>query len=62
MCKVEGRLGGGAQDLQEVKLLGRTIRWTPEGLLYEAGPRHAEQLLRGLPKSAPADVRGVPFP
>eukprot|EP00969_Alexandrium_andersonii_P120393 5322593-Alexandrium_andersonii.AAC.1 len=59
MCKVEGRLGGGSQDLQEVKLLNRIIRWTPEGLLYEADPRRAEQLLRDLPRSAFADGRGI---
>eukprot|EP00969_Alexandrium_andersonii_P012065 526177-Alexandrium_andersonii.AAC.1 len=48
MCKIEGRLGGGPLDLREVKLLNRIIRWTPDGLLYEADPRHAEQLLRDL--------------
>eukprot|EP00969_Alexandrium_andersonii_P178659 7899214-Alexandrium_andersonii.AAC.1 len=32
MCEVEGRLGGGTQDLQEAKLLNRITRWTPEGL------------------------------
>eukprot|EP00969_Alexandrium_andersonii_P176137 7788290-Alexandrium_andersonii.AAC.1 len=50
-CKVDGRLGGDARDLQEVKLLNRIIRWTPGGILYEAGPCHVEQLLRGLLKS-----------
>eukprot|EP00969_Alexandrium_andersonii_P120209 5314678-Alexandrium_andersonii.AAC.1 len=52
MCKIEGRLGGGAEDLQEVKLLSRIVRWTPEGRLREADPRHAEQLLRDLLESA----------
>eukprot|EP00969_Alexandrium_andersonii_P354821 15443049-Alexandrium_andersonii.AAC.1 len=51
-CKVEGRLGGEAKDLQEVKLLSRILRWAPEGVLYEADPRHAEQLF-----SRPAEVR-----
>eukprot|EP00969_Alexandrium_andersonii_P183117 8091220-Alexandrium_andersonii.AAC.1 len=62
MRKAEGRLGGGAKDLQEVKLLSRIIRWAPEGILYEADPRHAEQLLRDLLKSASADVREISFP
>eukprot|EP00969_Alexandrium_andersonii_P169316 7485076-Alexandrium_andersonii.AAC.1 len=30
--KVEGRLGGGPQDLQEVRLLNRILRWAKEGL------------------------------
>eukprot|EP00969_Alexandrium_andersonii_P343268 15172788-Alexandrium_andersonii.AAC.1 len=51
MCKIEGRLGGGPADLQEVKLLSRIIRWAPGGLLYEADPWRAEQLLRDLRKS-----------
>eukprot|EP00969_Alexandrium_andersonii_P190926 8435177-Alexandrium_andersonii.AAC.1 len=48
--KVEGRLGGSAGQLREVRLLSRVIRWTPEGLLYEAGPRHAREagVLPGL--------------
>ena len=32
LCKVEGRLGGSASDLQEARLMNRVIRWTPEGL------------------------------
>eukprot|EP00969_Alexandrium_andersonii_P027246 1188295-Alexandrium_andersonii.AAC.1 len=62
MCKVEGRLGGDRSDLQEVKLLNRVIRWTPGGLLYEADPRRAEQLLRDLRESEPSGVRGVSYP
>eukprot|EP00969_Alexandrium_andersonii_P144250 6378540-Alexandrium_andersonii.AAC.1 len=46
--KVEGRLGGGAGGLGEARLLDRVARWTSEGLLRESGPRHAEQLIRGL--------------
>eukprot|EP00969_Alexandrium_andersonii_P150215 6642477-Alexandrium_andersonii.AAC.1 len=48
MRKVEGHLGGGSSDLQGAKLLSRVVRWTPDGHLYEADPRHAEQLLRDL--------------
>eukprot|EP00969_Alexandrium_andersonii_P292457 12925906-Alexandrium_andersonii.AAC.1 len=62
MCKVEGRLGGGPSDLQEVKLLNRIIRWAPGGLLYEADPRHAEQLLRDLRELEPRGVRGISYP
>ena len=29
LCKVGGKLGGGAGDDQEVRLLNRAIRWTP---------------------------------
>eukprot|EP00969_Alexandrium_andersonii_P292647 12934351-Alexandrium_andersonii.AAC.1 len=57
-----GRLGGDPSGLQEVKLLNRIIRWTPDGLLHGADPRHAEQLLRGLRKCECAGVRGISFP
>eukprot|EP00969_Alexandrium_andersonii_P104891 4627550-Alexandrium_andersonii.AAC.1 len=62
MCKTEGRLGGGAADLQEAKLLSRVIRWAPDGLLYEADPRRAEQLLRDLRKFECSGVRGISYP
>eukprot|EP00969_Alexandrium_andersonii_P354230 15441704-Alexandrium_andersonii.AAC.1 len=53
--KVEGLLGGGAEDLREARLLSRVTGWMPEGLLYEAGSRHAEQLIDDLP--APTQER-----
>eukprot|EP00969_Alexandrium_andersonii_P259058 11454136-Alexandrium_andersonii.AAC.1 len=61
-CKIEVRLGGRPSDLQEVKLMSSITRWTPDGLLHEAGPRHADQLLRGLLKSECSGVRGISFP
>eukprot|EP00969_Alexandrium_andersonii_P300113 13267460-Alexandrium_andersonii.AAC.1 len=60
--KIEGRLGGGPSDLQDVKLLSRVNRWTPGGLLYEADLRHAEQLLRDLRKFERSGVRGISYP
>eukprot|EP00969_Alexandrium_andersonii_P091539 4040444-Alexandrium_andersonii.AAC.1 len=55
------RLGGGATDLKEARLLNRIIRWTPGGYLYEADPRHAEQLLRDA-LGAAGGARAVTFP
>ena len=40
MEKVRGMLGVDNGDLKEITLLGRIIRWTPEGVEYEADPRH----------------------
>ena len=42
------RLGPGAQDDKEATVLNRVVRWTPEGLEYEADPRQQEKLLRDL--------------
>ncbi len=48
LLKELGRLGGGAGELRELRVLNRVIRWTPAGLKYEADPRHAEIIVRGV--------------
>ena len=40
-----GRLGPGAEDAKQGVILNRIIRWTPEGVEYEADPRQVERLL-----------------
>ena len=45
--KVCGRLGEGNAD-QEVRILNRVVRITPNGVVYEADPRHHELLTRSL--------------
>ena len=57
LCKVNGRLGGDAADLREVRLLNRVIRWGPQGISYEADPRHTEQLVRDLELLGEPSVR-----
>ena len=39
--KEAARLGPGASDDKEGRVLNRIIRWTKEGLEYEADPRQA---------------------
>jgi hypothetical protein len=48
LLKELGRLGGGPGELRELRVLNRVIQWTPAGLRYEADPRHAEILVRGV--------------
>ena len=43
-----GRLGPGDRDAKEILVLSRAIRWTEQGLEYEADPRQGEGLLEGL--------------
>ena len=45
---VGGRLGPGITDSKEAAVLNRVVRWTDEGLEYEADPRQAEKLLESL--------------
>ncbi len=44
-CTIGPRLGPGAEDAKECTILNRIIRWTAQGVEYEADPRQAEALL-----------------
>ncbi len=46
--KESARLGPGPNDDKEAQMLHRIIRWTPEGLEYEADPRLHEQVVQDL--------------
>ena len=46
--KKGGRLGPGPDDCKELTVLNRVLRWTDDGLEYEADPRQCERLLEGL--------------
>lgn len=60
-CKLKGRLGTGDNDMKEMRVLNRIVRITPDGLLYEADPRHAEMLIKAfkLEDSKPVVTPGV---
>ena len=46
--KETARLGPGPTDDKEATVLNRVVRWTADGLEYEADPRQQEKLLRDL--------------
>ena len=41
-------LGPGKEDLQQVRVLNRILTWGPNGISYEADPRHAEIVIKEL--------------
>ena len=43
--KLRGRLGEGPTDLREIRVRNRILRVGPDGLRYEADPRHAEHVI-----------------
>ncbi len=43
--KVRGMLGHDEKDDKEIIILGRTLRWTQDGLEYEADPKHRKMIL-----------------
>ena len=53
-----------ADELKEVRVLNRSLRWTAEGIEYEADPRHAEMLARALSLETckPVVTPGVKLP
>ena len=44
-CTIQPRIGPGADDAKEGLVLNRVVRWTGDGLEYEADPRQAEKLI-----------------
>ena len=63
--KVRAVLGGGFEDAKAVTVLGRTVRWQPWGLEYEADEKHRRLLLEnfGLTGVAKAlEYNGEPDP
>ena len=60
--KEGARLGPGPTDDKESRMLNRIVRWTEEGIEYEADPRQSEQLVRDLGMSGSKSVGtpGVP--
>ena len=43
--KVRALLGSDAEDDKEVTILGRTVRWTKDGIEYEADKKHRDMLI-----------------
>ena len=43
--KVRGMLGPDDKDVEQIVILGRIVRWTPEGLEWEADPKHRKLIL-----------------
>ena len=46
--ELRGRMGNDEGDAQEMKILNRIVRITPQGISYEADPRHAELLVQSM--------------
>ena len=46
--KIRGRLGEGCKGDNQIRILNRIVTLTPEGLTYEADPRHADLLCASM--------------
>ena len=46
--KVRGLLGPDKTDDKQIRILNRCLEWRPDGLAYEADPRHAEIVVKEL--------------
>ena len=46
--EVRGIQDGGKRDVREMQILGRNVRWSDEGLEYEASDKHRQALMEGL--------------
>ena len=52
LTKEVGTLGDGAGEVTELRILNRVVRWSHEGLTYEADPRHVDILRQGIAGAA----------
>ena len=52
LVKVIGQLGGDDDELMELRVLNRVVRWTRDGVRLEADPRHQEILVATEPGGA----------
>ena len=65
--KVRGLLGPDKDDDKSITILNRCVEWTPQGIRYEADPRHVEIRIKRLdlantkPVTTPG-VKGAPIP
>ena len=46
--KMGGIMGDGENDVTEIVILGRIVRWAKEGIEYEADPKHRRIILQYL--------------
>ena len=46
--KVRGLLGPDPEDLKEITILGRVVRWLDDGIHYQADPKHRKIMLESL--------------
>ena len=68
--KEAARLGPAKSDDREGRVLNRIVRWTDEGISYEADPRQAEKLIdelglttvEGTPEVKPSSIPSVKSP
>ena len=52
LVKVIGQLGGDKEDLSELRVLNRVLRWTSREILLEADPQHQDILVWDKPGNA----------
>ena len=60
VIKDRGTMGSGKNEIKEVTILGRTVRWTAEGLEYEVDVRHRRRIMEA--EGLEEDSKAVPSP
>ena len=60
VIKDPGTMCSGKNEIKEVTILGRTVRWTAEGLEYEADVRHRRRIMEA--EGLEEDSKAAPSP
>ena len=60
--KLRGILGPNPKDLKEIRILNRVVRWTSEGIEYEADDKHVNVILAELNLCEDSEGSDLPLP
>ncbi len=60
--KVRGLVGPSPEDMQEIRILNRILRWTERGVTCEAEDKHAKVILEEKDLQSNSKVSDLPLP
>ena len=62
VIKLRGVLGPDSEDMKEIRILNRMVRWKSEGIEYEADDKHAKVIVEGLNLCDDSKGSDLPLP
>ena len=60
--KVRGFFGPDPDDMKEIRILNRTVRWTADGITYEADDKHVNTIVKELGLQRDSKGSELPLP
>ena len=60
--KIRGFVGPDPEDMKEIRILNRTIRWGTDGITYEADDKHVRTIVEGMGLQSDSKGSALPLP